>query len=124
MPFCTVVTCMDGRVQKPMMEFVAEKYGYDLPDTITDLGPVKMLSDGEATACFDRICERIDLSIQKHGSQHIFITGHHDCAGNPVSRELQEAQLRLAVKRMRLTYPDCQVSIVYVDDQWQCDLLD
>ena len=45
MSFYTIITCMDGRIQKPMMEFVAEQYGYDLPDTITDPGPVKPLAD-------------------------------------------------------------------------------
>ncbi len=123
MPFCTVITCMDGRIQKPMMEFVWKKYGYDLPDTITDAGPVKTLSDGEATESFDRICERIDISVHKHGSKHIFITGHYDCAGNPVSREVQERQLRLAARQMRAKYPDCQVDIVYINEQWQCNLL-
>lgn len=123
MPFCTVITCMDGRIQKPMMEFVLGEYGYDLPDTITDPGPVKALSDSHATAYFDRIRERIDISVQVHGSRHIFVTGHHNCAGNPVSREVQEEQLRLAAGRLRAAYSDCDVDIVYINDQWQCDLL-
>jgi hypothetical protein len=29
MDFCTVVGCMDGRVQGPAMAFVAAHYGYD-----------------------------------------------------------------------------------------------
>ncbi len=123
MPFCTVITCMDGRIQKPMMDFVLEKYGYDLPDTITDPGPVKALSDPEDTQYFDRICGRIDISVHKHGSRHIFITGHHNCAGNPIPREEQEAQLHIAIERVRSKYPDCQVDIVYINDQWQCELI-
>jgi carbonic anhydrase len=123
MPFCTVITCMDGRIQKPMMEFVARNYGYDLPDTITDPGPVKAMSDGDATAYFSRICKCIDISVQAHGSKHIFIAGHHDCAGNPVPREVQEEQLRLAARRVRAAYPNCDVDIVYINEQWQCDLL-
>jgi len=123
MPFCTIITCMDGRIQRPMMEFVAEKYGYDLPDTITDPGPVKALSDPEDTAYLERICRCIDISVHKHDSRHIFITGHHNCAGNPVCREDQEGQLSMAVQRIRAEFPNCQVDGVYINEQWQCDLL-
>ena len=124
MPFCTVITCMDGRIQKPMMEFLAGKYGYDLPDTITDAGPVKWFSEPESAEHFDRICRCIDISIHNHDSTHIFIAGHHGCAGNPVPRARQEDQLRLAARRIRVKYPACQVDIVYINEQWQCDLLD
>jgi len=123
MSFCTVITCMDGRVQRPMMDFVRAEYGYDQPDTITDPGPAAALSDPEDSAYFDRICQRIDISVHKHGSGHIFITGHHDCAGNPVDRGQQEDQLQAARQRIRDAYPDCQVDIIYINDQWRCELL-
>ena len=123
MAFCTVITCMDGRVQRPMLEFVAEKYGYDLPDTITDPGPVKGLADTQDAAYFDHICERVDISVYKHGSSHIFVTGHHDCAGNPVSREKQEEQLVIAVQRFREKYPECTVDKVYINERWECELV-
>ncbi|NQV33969.1 MAG: hypothetical protein HQ515_14850 [Phycisphaeraceae bacterium] len=124
MPFCTVITCMDGRIQKPMMEFLAENYGYDSPDTITDAGPVKALSEAESDEYFHRICRCIDISVHNHDSKHIFIAGHHGCVGNPAPRTRQEDQLRIVANRIRVKYPACQVDIVYINEQWQCDLLD
>jgi carbonic anhydrase len=121
MPFCTVISCMDGRIQRPVMDFLASKYGYDFPDTITDPGPVKDLANVDNSAYLDRICVRIDISVQKHGSRHIFVTGHHDCAGNPVSREIQLGQLKAASLRIKARFPDCQVDTVYINDQWCCE---
>ena len=124
MPFCTVISCMDGRVQKPVMDFLASKYGYDLPDTITDPGPVKDLASANDTVYLDRVCARIDISVHKHGSRHIFLTGHHDCAGNPVSREAQIRQLGISSQRIKARYPECQVNTLYINDQWRCEEVD
>jgi hypothetical protein len=106
------------------MDFLVSKYGYDLPDTITDPGPVKDLANTDDTAYWDRICARIDISVQKHGSGHIFVTGHHDCAGNPVSRDVQIGQLRVASQQIKARYPECQVNTVYINQQWCCEELD
>ena len=124
MPFCTVISCMDGRIQRPVMDLLASDYGYDFPDTITDPGPVKDLANTNDTVYLERICARIDISIQKHSSRHIFIAGHHDCACNPVSREIQLEQLRTASQRIKAKYPECQVNALYINDQWQCEDLD
>jgi hypothetical protein len=106
-----------------MMDFLASKFGYDFPDTITDPGLVKDLANTHDTAYLDRICARIDISVHRHGSRHIFITGHHDCAGNPVSRDVQIVQLNTASQRIKAKYPECQVNTVYVNGQWQCEEL-
>lgn len=115
---------MDGRIQKPVMEFVLAEHGYTLPDTITDPGPIKALSDAEDKAYFERVCQRIDISVHKHGSRHIFVVGHADCAGNPTGRGVQEDQLRRIVPRLQQRYQDCQVTSLFVDDQWQCSVVD
>jgi hypothetical protein len=106
------------------MDFLASEYGYDFPDTITDPGPVKDLADTDDTAYLDRICARIDISVRKHGSRHIFIAAHHDCAGNPVSRDQQIGQLGVASQRIKAKYPECQVSTVYINEQCCCEELD
>ena len=123
MRFCTVVTCMDGRIQKPVMQFLSRQYGYELPDTITDPGPIKALSDPEDKAYFERICQRIDISVNKHGSRHIFLVGHDDCAGNPTGRSVQEDQEHRIVPRLQQRYPDCQVTALYVDDNCNCAII-
>ncbi len=118
--YCTVITCMDGRIQRPMMDYLASKHGYDLPDTITDPGPVKDLANTDDTVYLDRICERVGISVNRHGSRHVFITGHHDCAGNPVCGDTQIEQLNVASRRIKKRFPECQVSAVYINEQWQC----
>ena len=71
-------------------------------------------------AYFMRVCGCIDISVKKHGSRHIFVVGHDDCAGNPLKRSEQEQQLRIVVSRIHGVYQNCQVTALYVDDQWQC----
>ena len=43
--FGTAINCMDGRVQEPVAKFLKEIYGIDFVDTITEPGPVKILSE-------------------------------------------------------------------------------
>ncbi len=127
MAFCTVITCMDGRIQRPMMDYLRSNFNYDCPDTITDPGPVKALADITDTAYFDRVRERIDISVFKHGSRHIFVTGHDHCAGNPASKDIQIAELLITKQRIVANYSNCQVDMIYLnlrDEQWQCEAVD
>ncbi len=45
MVFGTVINCMDGRVQFPVLEYLKHKYEVDLVDSITEAGPLKILSE-------------------------------------------------------------------------------
>ena len=103
-----------------MKEHYAAKY----VDTITEAGPCKILADNNNEISVNSIIERVEISIRKHKSKLIAISGHHDCAGNPVSREVQIEQLSIASQRIRAKYPECQVNAVYINDRWQCEDLD
>ena len=82
--FATAINCMDGRVQKPVFNFICANYGVDFIDMITEPGPIKILSENHDKFTIESLRLKTALSIDKHKSNLIAIIGHHDCAGNPV----------------------------------------
>lgn len=101
MSFCTAINCMDGRVQLPVINYLKKKYGTEYVDMVTEPGPNKILSDGAEQKLIESIFHRIDISVNKHGSTHIAVIGHHDCAGNPVGEEEQRVHTLKAVEVIR-----------------------
>lgn len=116
--FATAINCMDGRTQLPVMEFIKSKYGVDYVDTITEPGPIKILSSNDDDFTLESIKKRIEISVYKHGSKVIALVGHHDCAGNPVDRKVQEDQLKQSVETIKAWNFDVDVICVYVNDNW------
>ncbi len=43
--FCTVVGCMDGRIQLPVNHYVRERFGVTYVDTITEAGVNKVIAE-------------------------------------------------------------------------------
>ncbi|OOM15866.1 carbonic anhydrase [Clostridium saccharobutylicum] len=82
--FGTVLNCIDGRVQIPVINWMKENFGLDYVDSITEPGVDKVLSQGEF-AEIDRLREKVMISINAHNSNVVSIVGHFDCAANPVS---------------------------------------
>ena len=81
--FATSITCMDGRIQIPIIEWIKKNYDVDFVDTITEPGVDKKISEDSV---FKSIKTKAEISINAHKSSMIFVSGHYDCAGNPVSR--------------------------------------
>ena len=96
--FGTVINCMDGRVQLPMIAWMKDSFGVDYVDMITEPGPDKAVSQGppEVVALIRR---KVDISVEVHQSRHVVIMGHEDCAGNPVTKErhIEDIKAALAV---------------------------
>jgi len=87
---------MDGRAQKPVIEYMEKSFGVDYVDMITEPGPNKILSAGQETGLIESLKKRVEISVKKHGSQVIAIVAHYDCAGNPASEDEQKQHLREA----------------------------
>ncbi len=121
--FATAVNCMDGRTQLPVMEYLKETYGVDHVDAVTEPGPIKVLAEGDDLTALESIKRRIDISINKHGSSVIALVGHHDCAGNPVDRSIQESQLRKSVEKIRSWKYDAEIICLYVNEDWSVEVL-
>ena len=119
MSFCTVVNCMDGRVQDCVNEFMKERFGADFVDVITEAGPVRILSGRNDEQLVDSILKRVDISVKKHGSKGVAIVAHYDCTGNPVCEEIQNKQLRQSVEYISDKYQEVEVIGLWVSSDWK-----
>ena len=117
--FATAINCMDGRVQHPVAEFLKKKYKVDYVDTITEPGPDGILAANQDKAAIESIKRRVGISTGRHGSKHIAIVGHHDCAGNPVDKETHLAHIRSAIKTVKSWGVKEEVIGLWVDDKWK-----
>lgn len=115
--FGTAINCMDGRTQLPVNEYLRNRYNLDFIDTVTEPGPVKILAENQAGV--ESIKQRVKISVEAHGSKLIALIAHHDCAGNPVSKEMQLQQFEAAIKTIRSWNYDVQCMGLWVDDKWQ-----
>ncbi|HLD44134.1 MAG TPA: carbonic anhydrase, partial [bacterium] len=103
--FCTTINCMDGRTQEPVIAFLKKHFNATYVDSITEPGPVAILTGPRDTPVFANILKRLDISVYHHKSVGLAIVAHHDCAGNPVTKEQQLKQLAESVKTLQNLYP-------------------
>lgn len=117
--FCTSIHCMDGRIQEPIINFLKEHYNVKYVDTITEPGPCKILAENNNKILVHSIIARVDISIHKHKSKLIAISGHHDCAGNPCDKEIQKKQIRKSIKHLQNNYPEIKILGLWIDNEWK-----
>lgn len=115
--FGTAVNCMDGRTQEPVSAYIKKRFGVSCVDTITEPGPERILCDGSPEAVAS-IRARVAISVEKHGSKVIAVVAHHDCAGNPVSKDKHVEQVRKAVEVVRSWGYDAEVLALWVCPDW------
>ena len=121
--FGTAINCMDGRVQLPVTNWMKSKYTLDFIDMITEPGPDKMLTQG-SNAQVESIKSRVLISVNAHGSQTILIAAHHDCAGNPVSKEEHIRQVKECVKILQSwKLPVKNITGAWINDNWTLEII-
>jgi carbonic anhydrase len=118
MSFCTVVNCMDGRVQLPVIEFLKKRFQADYVDCATEDCPAHILAGETNRRQIQSILDRIDVSIARHQSKAVAVVAHHDCAANPADKQKQLEQLDISVKYLKGQYPAVEVIGLWVDDNW------
>ena len=109
MKFCSVINCMDGRVQLPVIQYLKQRFDVRYVDSITEAGPALILAKRSDTALVKGILARLRISIEKHNSVGIAVVGHQDCAGNPASYDDQLEHIRDSVRFLRSEYEDAKV---------------
>lgn len=105
--FATCLNCMDGRVQLPTIQWIKKHYQVDYIDMITEAGMDGVLTNEGINA--EGVLQKINISLDQHGSRIICIVGHHDCAGNPVDDEAHKSQIRMAAQRLKELKSFCQI---------------
>ena len=116
--FATAINCMDGRTQIPVIDYVRKKYRVDYVDMITDPGPIRVLAENKDKAALESIRRRVEVSTGKHGSEHIVIVGHYDCAGNPVEKETQLKQILESIMTVRSWAFKVEIIGLWIDEKW------
>lgn len=114
--FGTSVSCMDGRIQIPLTNWIKENFSVDYVDTITEPGIDKQVADNTN---IESIKNKVGISINKHESELIVVSGHYDCAGNPVSNEEHITQIKKGVEVISSWNLGVKVVGVWVDDTWK-----
>ena len=90
---------MDGRIQLPLLRFIQDRYEVRYIDIITEPGPIQYLAGHMNHSVLETIRKRLRISVDVHGSEVIAISGHYDCAGNPVAKREQWRQMDASVGR-------------------------
>ncbi|OEU63641.1 MAG: hypothetical protein BBJ57_05225 [Desulfobacterales bacterium PC51MH44] len=121
--FGTSINCMDGRVQLPMIDWMKENFGVDYVDMVTEPGPDKIVSSC-SPGRLRGIQEKVKISVDKHGSKHVVIAGHDDCAGHPVSREKHIEDIKAAMQVIKGWGLPVSIYGVWINSAWQVELID
>ena len=114
--FATSVSCMDGRIQVPITNWIKENFSADYVDTITEPGIDKQVA---GNTDLESIKSKVGISIDKHKSDLVVVSGHYDCAGNPVSNEEHITQIKKGVEVISSWNLGVKVVGVWVDDTWK-----
>jgi hypothetical protein len=88
--FATAINCIDGRTQRPVIDFIQNTFDIDYVDMLTEPGPNKILSEDKERGVIESLRKKVKISIDKHNSGLIVIVAHYDCAGNPENEDAQK----------------------------------
>jgi carbonic anhydrase len=121
--FATALNCMDGRVQEPVIKFLKEKYKVDFVDMITEPGIDRILAEGDEKM-LEKIKNKIEISIKKHGSKVVAIVGHTDCAGNPVERKEHLRQIRKGKEILKSMNIKAEILGLWVNENWEVEVVE
>lgn len=124
MRFCTAITCMDGRVQLPVITYLQKRFDAQYVDSITEAGPNLILSEQKRTASIQAILQRLKISVENHESTGVAVVGHHDCSGNPAAQNNQITHIQKAIEFLRQHHPDLEMIGLWIDRDWEIHEVD
>ncbi len=119
MKFCTAITCMDGRIQLPVITFLRKRFKVENVDLITEPGINRILGEQSEKNLIESIFSRLSISVEKHNSVCVAIVGHHDCAGNKASRAEQIQHIKKSIKLIEQKYIELEIIGLWVDEYWE-----
>lgn len=107
-------------MQIPVINYIKENYNFDFVDMITEPGIDKVFYENNSDI-INSIVNKIKISVEKHGSNVIFIAGHYDCAGNNVDDETHRKHIGESVKNIKLKFPFLKVIGLWVNNNWEVE---
>ena len=116
--FATSITCMDGRIQIPLANWIKENYSVDYVDAITEPGVDKKVAENQD---LDSIKTKVGISINAHKSELIVVSGHYDCAGNPVSKEEHIEQIKKSLDTIKSWNYESKIVGIWINENWQVE---
>ncbi len=119
MQFCTVINCMDGRVQLPVIKYLQVRFNSQFVDAITEAGPNIILAEQNEKNIVQSILEKLKISIEIHHSSQVAIVGHYNCAKNPFPKEIQITHIKKAIKFISLQHKNIEVIGLWVNKDWE-----
>ena len=119
MNFCTVINCMDGRVQLPVIKYLQKRFDAEHVDSITEPGPNLILAKQSNVDIVESVFNRLKISVEKHASVGIAVAAHYDCAGNSATEQEQTEHTLDAIKCIKLRYPDIETIGLWVNENCQ-----
>lgn len=119
--FAASINCIDGRVQGPISEWIKKNHGVEFVDVISEPGCDLALS--RQSGIVDDILAKVKISVTAHGSKLVFVSGHHECAANPVSRDEHIEHIKQAMARVNSWNLPVRVIGLWVNDSWIVELV-
>lgn len=120
--FATVINCIDGRVQFPVLEWMKDKTGVDYVDSVTAPGVDKVLSEGNMEE-IEAIRQKVLVSTGGHHSRTVAVVGHFDCAANPGPKEQHIKQINACVEVLRGWGLPVRIMGLWVGDTWEVEIV-
>ena len=116
--FATAINCIDGRTQLPVIDYLKKRFGVDYIDVITEPAPAMILAENKNTVQLNSIQYRLNISLEKHGSEYVAVIAHHDCAGNSVDKKTQLEQIQKSINTIRSWGFNGALLGLWVDENW------
>lgn len=120
--FATALNCIDGRVQRPVSDWIKSNLNVDFVDTITEPGIDRVLSGGDR-AFIEEVKRFVGISVSAHGSHAIVLAGHHGCAADPVLKEKHFEQIRKGLEVIKSWDFDATVVGLFVNKNWEIEVV-
>lgn len=120
----TAILCMDGAYTGGVRKIMKKRHGVKNVDIIPQPGIVKILAEDTELTRLEIIMEMIEISVVNHRSRAIAIAAHHNCLGNPVSKDCQLRQLPMAlasvrriIKNLGLNHLEIQYNLLWINEK-------
>lgn len=107
-------SCMDGRSIRALEEYAQKHLDRGLIDQITLPGMDGHIRYGNREV-LEGVKKAFEISTTRHGSKKLFIVGHADCAGNPVSKEQHITDIRRCMEIAETWEFQAEINGLFVD---------